>query len=192
MSATLVGPSPPEEINPTMRRLIAAAVTVTGALLLAGCSTDKTAASETAAATTSPGAATGESPAPASRTPAAGAKDAGDAALSGDTAAICNQAAKTGGQAAATFAQDLKLLIDAESAKDKAAVAQAQQKTTRDVQNYSYALKDMSKLVADPAVKKALADMAGSVDQLKGDVRKLDADDLGRLQGTLGKACGNG
>jgi len=173
-----------------MRRLMAAAA-ATAALLVAGCSTDKTdtaATAPTPAAGSSAGAATG-----ASAGASAGAKGAaGDAALSGNTKAICDQAAKTGGNAGATFAQDLKLLIDAESSKDKAAVAAAQQKTTRDVENYSYALQDMSKLTDDAALKKALATMSASVGKLKGDVRKIDAEELGRLQGTLDKACGNG
>jgi hypothetical protein len=169
-----------------MRRLAAAAVT--GVLLLTGCSAAKT----TAAGAPTPAVAAAPGTGSAGATPDASAAAAGDAALSGDTAAICDQAAKTGGNAGATFAQDLKLLIDAESAKNKAAVAAAQAKTTRDVENYSYALKDMSKLAADPAVKKALAAMGASVDKLKGDVRKIDAAELGKLQGTLSKACGNG
>jgi hypothetical protein len=171
-----------------MRRLAAAAVT--GVLLLTGCSAARTTAGTGAAPTPAVAAAPGASS--AGVTPDASAAAAGDAALSGNTAAICDQATKTGGNAAATFAQDLKLLIDAESAKNKAAVAAAQAKTTRDVENYSYALKDMSKLAADPAVKKALAAMGASVDKLKGDVRKIDATELGRLQATLSKACGNG
>jgi len=171
-----------------MRRIVAAAA-VTGALLLTGCSADKTAGTG-AAGTPTPavGPAAGSS---ASNGAAPGAS-AGDAALSGNTRAICDQAATTGTNAAATFAQDLKLLIDAESAKDKAAISAAQQKTTRDVENYAYALQDMSNLVADPAVKKALAEMSKSVEQLKGDVRKVDAQELGRLEGQLSKACGNG
>jgi hypothetical protein len=180
-----------------MRRLMAAAA-VTAALLLTGCSTDKTAAGDASAAPTPAGTAapavTG-APGATSATGTArtdGDKAKGDAALSGNTAALCSQAVRTGGQAAAAFAQDLKLLIDAESARNKAAVAEAKAKTTRDVENYEYALKDMSKLAADPAVKQALAEMSASVDRLKGDVRKIDADELGRLQGTLGKACGNG
>jgi hypothetical protein len=173
-----------------MRRLMAAAA-VTAALLVAGCSTDKTATADAAA--TAPTPAAGSS-AGATTGASAGAKGAaaGDAALSGNTKAICDQAAKTGGNAGATFAQDLKLLIDAESSKDKAAVTGAQQKTTRDVENYAYALQDMSKLTSDPALKKALASMSASVAKFKGDVRKIDAEELGRLQGTLDKACGNG
>jgi hypothetical protein len=170
-----------------MRRLVAAAavtaaLSVTG-LLVSGCSQDATTTTD-AAATPAVGAS-----ATASGAPAAGAA-AGDAALSGNTAAICLQAQKTGGNAAANFSQDLKLLIDAESAKDPAQVANAKAKTTRDVENYGYALKDLSKLVDDPAVKKGLAEMSASVGKLKGDVRKFDAAELAKLQGTLAKACG--
>jgi hypothetical protein len=172
-----------------MRRLLAAAV-ATGALLLAGCSTDPDAPSAipTAAATSAGSAAPGA--ADASAPAGVAARNAGDAALAGNTAAICTQAAKTGGQFAATFAYDLKLLIDAESAKDKDSAAKAEQKTNRDVENYSYALTDLSKLVADPKVKQALAAMGKQVTALKGDVRKLDDSKLQELGGTLDKACG--
>ncbi len=154
-----------------MRRLIAAAA-VSGVLLVSGCSSDaKTTAGADAAATPAVGASAG----------AAGVQDAAaaDAALSGNTAAICLQAQKTGGNAASNFAQDLKLLIDAESAKDKAAAEAAKSKTSRDMSNYSSALKDMSAQVSDTTVKKTLAGMAASVDALKGDVRKLDEAELG-------------
>jgi len=176
-----------------MRRLIAAAA-VTGALLLAGCSADKTAPAGTAVAPApAAGAPAGSAPAgAAASSSAAAAASAGDAALAGNTAAICAQASTTGENAAATFAQDLALLLDAESAKDKAATSAAQAKASRDVENYAYALRDMSKLVADPAVKATLASMSTSVEKLKGDIRKIDAAELGRLAGTLGKACGNG
>jgi hypothetical protein len=114
---------------------------------------------------------------------------AGDAALAGNTDAICDQAAKTGGEFAATFAQDLKLLIDAESAQDNAQAAKVKAKTSRDVDNYAFALADMSKLAADPALKRALADMSQQVSVLKGDVRKLDAKKLAALRTTLDSAC---
>jgi hypothetical protein len=120
--------------------------------------------------------------------PAAG-PSAGDAALAGNTDAICDQAAKTGGEFAATFAQDLKLLIDAESAQDNAQAAKVKAKTSRDVDNYAFALADMSKLAADPALKRALADMSQQVSVLKGDVRKLDAKKLAALRTTLDSAC---
>nr|BFE75905.1 hypothetical protein GCM10020092_092060 [Actinoplanes digitatis] len=68
----------------------------------------------------------------------------------------------------------------------------AKQKTARDVENYSFALKDMSKLAADPKLKAALADMGSQVTALKGDVRKVDSEQLTKLQKTLDKACGNG
>jgi len=172
-----------------MRRLIAAAV-ASGVLLVAGCSSDKAATPAPAAA---PDPATSSNAGPGSSAGTGKASGAaGDAALSANTSAICDQAAKTGGNAASNFAQDVKLLIDAESAKNKAAVAAAKEKTTRDVENYSFALQDMSKLVADPAVKKALAEMSESVAALKGDVRKIDAAELGKLQGSLDKACGKG
>jgi hypothetical protein len=171
-----------------MRRLLC----VTAFLLLsAGCSAEEpagtpaaqTPAASAAAGPATSGAATGSASGPAS-------PGSGDAALSGNSAAICQQAAKTGADAAKNFAQDVKLLIDAQSAQNADQVAKAQAKTARDVQNYSYALTDMSKLASEPALKAALADMGKQVTALKGDVMKIDAGQLTRLQETLDRACG--
>ena len=174
-----------------MRRLLYLTA-VTGTLLLgAGCSSDEPAGTTAAPAPVTSGAtapATGDGA--TTSAPAAGGAS-GDGALSGNTDAICQQAAKTGGDSAKNFAEDLKLLIDAETAKDADQVAKAKAKTTRDVENYSFALTDMSKLAADPALKAALADMGKQVKALKGDVRKLDAAQLTKLQETLDKACGS-
>jgi hypothetical protein len=174
-----------------MRRLLCATA-LSGALLLsgAGCSADEPdgAAVGPAPAASGP-AATGGGAATSTSAPATSG-GSGDAALSGNSDAICQQAAKTGGDSAKNFAEDLKLLIDAESAQDADQVAKAKAKTTRDVENYSFALTDMSKLAADPALKAALADMGKQVKALKGDVRKLDAARLTKLQETLDKACG--
>ena len=177
-----------------MRRLLCAtALSGTVLLLGSGCSADEpgpTAAPPPAASAATPttsGGATASAPAAKG-----GAGDAGDAALSGNSDAICQQAAKTSGDAARNFAQDLKLLIDAESAKDADQVAKAKAKTSRDVENYSYALTDMAQLAADPALKTALADMGKQVKALEGDVRKLDAAQLTKLRDTLDKACGKG
>ncbi|MFI7597329.1 hypothetical protein [Actinoplanes sp. NPDC049681] len=170
-----------------MRRLLCLTA-LSGALLLGACSTDKTADTATPATAApvlpTPGVSGG--PAPAGSTDAG----AGDAALRGNTGAICSQAAKTGGDAARNFAQDLKLLIDAESAQDRDAVAKAKEKTSRDVENYSFALADMAKLASEPELKEALTAMSKQVSALKGDVRKLDPAKLGGLQETLAKACG--
>ena len=163
-----------------MRRLLAA-VAATGALLLAGCSTAPDAPTVSAASEAAP--------VPTAAASVAG-KNAGDAALAGNTAAICTQAAKTGGQFAALFAYDHKVLTDAESAKDKDLAGKARQKATRDVENYAYALTDMSKLVADPTVKKALAAMGKQVTALKGDLSKIDDGKRQELGATLDQACG--
>ncbi|MEU8231387.1 hypothetical protein AB0C12_17475 [Actinoplanes sp. NPDC048967] len=176
-----------------MRRLLCATA-VSGAFLLsgAGCSADDPAATTAAPAPATSGAA---APAASGGTTGSAAPSAspqsGDAALSGNSSAICQQAAKTGGDAAKNFAQDLKLLIDAQSAQDADQVAKAKAKTTRDVENYSYALTDMSKLASEPALKAALADMGKQVTALKGDVTKIDAAQLTKLQETLDKACGS-
>ena len=114
----------------------------------------------------------------------------GDAALSGDTRAICEQAARTGADFAATFAANVKLQIEAASSGEPGAVQQAEQKATHDVQNYSYALTDMAKLAADPALKKALNEMGERVTGLEGDVAAIDEKELAGLRTTLDEACG--
>ncbi|GAA2600100.1 hypothetical protein GCM10010435_94400 [Winogradskya consettensis] len=175
-----------------MRRLLCVTA-LSGALLLGACSSSSSdSAAAPAQADASPSAGVVSSaPEATSATSAAASSSGGDAALKGDTAAICTQAAKTGGEAARNFAADVKLLIDAQSAQDADAVTKAKEKTTRDVENYSYALADMAKLTSDPALKRALTAMGKQVSTLKGDVRKLDAEKLAGLQETLSKACGN-
>ncbi|RSM51088.1 hypothetical protein DMB66_42680 [Actinoplanes sp. ATCC 53533] len=177
----------------SMRRLLCATA-VSGALLLlgAGCSSDDQAGTTAAPAPLASGAsAPAVGGATTSSAPAAG-PGPGDVALAGNSDAICQQAAKTGADAAGTFAEDLKLRIDAESAQDADQVAKAKAKTTRDVENYAYALTDMSKLASEPALKAALADMGKQVATLRGDVLKMDAALLTKLRGTLDKACGKG
>lgn len=177
-----------------MRSLSGAAVLAAVLLLSAGCSADEpagVAAQTPSVAAAAPGASGAAPQASGDTGPDAGGPDAGDAALAGNTRAICAQAAKTGGDFAATFAEDLKLLIDASSAKDPDLAAKVEQKTARDVQNYSFALTDLSKLASDRAVSKALADMGRQVTELKGDVRKLDERKLDALRATLDKACGS-
>lgn len=174
-----------------MRRLLCATA-LSGALLLsgAGCSTDEPDGAAVGPAPAASGAGPATSGGVTSTSAPATSAGSGDAALSGNTDAICQQAAKTGGDSAKNFAEDLKLLIDAETAKDADQVAKAKAKTTRDVENYSFALTDMSKLASDPTLKAALADMGKQVKALKGDVRKLDAAKFSKLQETLEKACG--
>jgi hypothetical protein len=176
-----------------MRRFAAAALT--GLFLVAGCSTDPDAGGTAVAPAPAPGASvTASAPAPGASADATSRQSTGarggDAALSGDTGAICTQAVRIGADFARTFAGNLKLRIDAASSGDPAAVRQAEQKSARDVQNYSYALNDLSKLAADPAVKRALADMSKQVNALNGDVRELDEKKLAGLRTTLDKACG--
>jgi hypothetical protein len=194
-----------------MRRLLLAAAIGAVVLGAAGCSTDQTpsagvtpqAGVPAGAGATLPGAVLpgaslpgaslpggASAPANGSKPGGAAGANAGDAALAGNTQAICNQAAKTGGQFGSMFAQDVKLLIDAESAKDQDLSGKVKQKTARDVENYSFALNDMSKLAADPTVKQALADMSKQMTALKGDVRKIDDKKLDQLRATLDKACG--
>ena len=114
-----------------------------------------------------------------------------DAALSKDTKAICDQADRTGKTFGDTFIADLKMQLDAKS-KSAQARAEAKQKISQDVSNYSYALADMAKLAADPKLKTALKQMSNHVTAFAGDVSKINADKMSQLSDTLDKACGRG
>jgi hypothetical protein len=170
-----------------MRRI--AALVILGAL--GGCSGTSSPAGVTptptpAAGASAPGvAAQGTTVDPS----AASAASAAESALTGNTKAICEQAARTSASFGETFIADLRLQIDA-PAKGGHAKTQADQKVTRDVQNYSYALADMAKLTTDAALKKALNQMSAQVMALKGDVTKINADKMSELSATLDKACG--
>jgi hypothetical protein len=159
-----------------------------GLLLLTGCSSGDDPAGDAAASAPAVGHG-GSAVAPTPVDPAAAAS--ADAALGGNTKAICDQAARASAGFGETFIADLRLQIDAAS-KGGAAKTQAQQKISRDVQNYSYALADMAKLTTDPALKKALTRMSKEVTALKGDVTKINAEKMSALTATLDKACGKG
>jgi hypothetical protein len=169
-----------------MRRLWATAASGAVLLLSAGCSTEPaaTGAPTPAVVPATPAAPTGAS------TGASAGPNAGDVALAGNTPAICSQAAKVSGQAAATFAADLKQLVDASTAKDKNLAATAKAKVQHDVEGWSYALGDLANLVADAKVKKALGDMSAAIGKLKGDVEKIDEATLTSLRQQLDQACG--
>jgi hypothetical protein len=172
-----------------MRRLWATAASGAIILLSAGCTTEP-ATTTTGAPTPAVGVVTPATPAtPAPGTSVQASDPAGDKALAGNTPAICSQAAKTSGDAAARLAQNLKSEADAASSKDKLLVEKAQQQTQRDVQNWGSALTDLSGLVADATVKKALGAMGKEITQLKGDAKKLDAAKITSLQKTLTDAC---
>ncbi|MDI6098286.1 hypothetical protein QLQ12_06680 [Actinoplanes sp. NEAU-A12] len=129
--------------------------------------------------------------APAVTRSAATAEKPTDTALGADTEAICAQASRTSSEFGKTFAEDYQLLTRAaaEGAQEK---AKAQEKVTRDLQSFSYALLDMSKLVSDPKVKEALAAMGAQVTALKGDIGQVDDKKLADLHDVLDKACGRG
>ncbi len=170
-----------------MRRLWATAASGAVILLSAGCSTGPAAPAAAPAAPTPSVAA----PAPSASSAAGStAPDQGDAALAGNSEAICAQANRVSSQAAATFAENLRVLVEAATAKDAARLQQAKAKTDRDVQSWAYALKDMSELASDAKLKKALADMSTQVTTFKGDVEKIDEAKLVKLHETLDKACG--
>lgn len=157
-----------------MRNTLMAATALGLLLASAACSADDQAATPAAAPSVDPKAAA-----------------SADAALSQDTKAICDQAGRTGATFGATFIADLKLQLDAKN-KGAQAQAEAKQKISQDVSNYSYALADMSKLASDPTLKTALKQMSDQVTAFSGDVAKINADKMSQLSDTLDKACGKG
>jgi hypothetical protein len=171
-------------------RTVLLAVAGLSALLLTGCSADQPEASAPAGAPSAAGVSVPEGGAPASGgvdAPAGPDAAAGDAALSEDSEAICEQATRTSTGFGKTFAENLQLIS---SATDKPARKQAKAKATRDVQNFSFALLDMSQLASEPELKKALGAMGAEVKALSGDLDKIDDKKLAKLQATLDKACG--
>lgn len=165
-------------------RIPALAVVAISAVLLTGCSGGDEPASPAAQAPTP--AVAGGSAVAAEQT-----EKPTDTALSEDTEAICAQASRTSNDFGKTFAEDYQLLIKA-AAEGKESKARAQEKVTRDLESFSFALLDMSKLAADPAVKKALGAMGAQVTALKGDVSKINDKKLAELHAVLDKACGRG
>jgi hypothetical protein len=164
-----------------MRRI--AALVILGAL--GGCSGASSPAGVTPNRTPDAGASAPDMAAPGTTVDPSTA----ESALTGNTKAICEQAARTSSSFGETFIADLRLQIDA-AAKGGNAKTQADQKVTRDVQNYSYALADMAKLTTDAGLKKALNEMSAQVMALKGDVTKINADKMSELSATLDRACG--
>jgi hypothetical protein len=171
-----------------MRRLWATAVSGAIILLSAGCTTEP--AATTGAPTPAVGAVTEATPAPG--VTAQASDPAGDAALASNTGAICKQAAKTSGDAAKMLEQNRKLVADAASAKDKFLVQKVTEKAERDVQNWGFALTDMSRLVADTEVKKALGEVGAEISKIKGDFKKIDDAKVASLRKAVDKACGKG
>ncbi|GAA2690996.1 hypothetical protein [Actinoplanes palleronii] len=175
-----------------MRRHLAAAAALSFALLAAGCSGDAqestTAAPTPVTSAPAAGSADG-SAAPAVSAPTAAAGAAGDAALSKDTDAICAQAARTSTSFGTNFAADYQVLRAA-GKQGAEAKSRAAEKVDRTVDGYAFALLDMSKLAADPTVKKALAAMGAQVTALKSDLGKIDDEKLSELHAKLDKACG--
>jgi ABC-type transport system substrate-binding protein len=177
-----------------MRRPLAATAALATLFLAAACSdgpASSTAAAPPAAATptSAASAASGGATEPAAVDPVVAAS--ADAALAGNTKAICAQAGRTSATFGDAFIADLKLQIDS-AGKGADAVAQARQKVQRDVLNYSYALSDMAKLSADPALKRTLTAMSRQVTSFAGDVKKINATGMSQLTTTLDKACGKG
>jgi protein involved in temperature-dependent protein secretion len=111
-------------------------------------------------------------------------------ALAGNTGAICNQATKVGAQAVTQYSLNKKNLTAAKKAKDADLATKAKAQAKRDVQNWAFALKDLSSLVADTTVKKALAEASTQVTKLNGDIEKINGSTFTSVQAKVDKACG--
>jgi hypothetical protein len=163
-----------------MRRLLATAASGAVLLLGAGCSTEPTAAP----APTVAGAAAASTAAPG----ASAGPNAGDAALAANTPAICNEAKKVSGAGVANIANGKKEIADA--AKSNAdAKARAQELAEHAVDQWSYALGDLGKTVADAQVKKDLTSISAEVAKLKATVAKVDDAKVAALSKKVETAC---
>lgn len=173
-----------------MRR-VAVLMTLPFLAVAAGCTVDDAGTGPTpAAGGGSPAAPVGGSAvAPASVDPSVAA--AGDKALSGNTKAICDQAARAGTSFGETFIADLKLQIEA-AHQGAAAKSQAQEKIDRDVSSYSSALAGMAALTDDALLKSTLTDMSKQVNALKGDITKINPEQISAITARLDHACGKG
>jgi hypothetical protein len=179
-----------------MRRLWATAASGAVLMLSASCSADPP-ATGTATPAVPPASVAASAPgapgAPGASAGASGvAPNPGDVALAGNTAAICEQATKVGAQAVTLYGQNKKILADAMTAKDSDLAGKAKAKAQRDMQNWAFALTDLSRLVADTTVKKALAAASTQVTKLRTDIGKINAKDFAAVQAKLDKACGKG
>ncbi len=178
-----------------MRRLLAA--TVSGVILVsgAGCSADAGNTAPGAPVTSTAGSAVGGSPAaPAASRGASAAPgtsgravDSGDAVLAANAGQLCVQARMVSGTAVSEFPHLQKEL--------KAATTGQQKKLTGDrirqtVGNWSFALNNLSRLVADPGLKKAFGAAGESARRLgAGDPAKITQDQLVAVQKDIDKAC---
>jgi len=168
-----------------MRTPVLAVAAISAVLLAVGCSAGAEPAAQAPATATVDAARQGEKPTDAAQQ----SEKPTDAALSADTEAICDQASRTSTAFGKTVV-DNRVLLTRAGEESKEARAKVQEKVARDVQSFSYALLDMSKLAADAEVKKALATLGAQVAAVKGDITKLDDKRLTALHGTLDTACG--
>jgi len=173
-----------------MRR-VAVLMTLPFLAVAAGCTVDDAGTAPTPAIGGGSAAAPvgGSAVPPASVDPSVAA--AGDKALSGNTKAICDQAARAGTSFGETFIADLKLQIEA-AHQGAAAKSQAQEKIDRDVSSYSSALAGMAKLTDDALLKSTLTDMSKQVNALKGDITKINPEQISAITARLDHACGKG
>jgi hypothetical protein len=156
---------------------MAALAVLSTLLLAAGCSGDDAGP-----------AATGSSAAAAPASAGASGAAPPGSGFSGHDEQVCDQATLASTDFGEVFLNDLQLRIDA-GGKGAAEKAQAQQKITRDVQEYTSSLAGLAKIATDPALQKALTRMSKEATALKGDVAKIDTDKLSELSDTLDKAC---
>jgi hypothetical protein len=183
-----------------MRRLLVAAASGAVLLLGAGCSTDKSGDAAPApglTATARPAAptVTGGSGAPgaAPATTDAGGKavSPGDAALAANTDAICKQATTVSSESVAAFASESKQLAAAKKAADPVAAQRTTAQVQRRLQSWSYALRSLSELTSDAALKKSFGTLGGKVEKLSQakDPATVKQSELRAVRDDVAKAC---
>jgi hypothetical protein len=68
-------------------------------------------------------------------------------------------------------------------------VHRTEEKLRNDVEGWSFALADLSRLVADPTLKRELAAASKDVASLKGDVHKINNARVAALRAQVEKVC---
>ena len=139
-------------------------------------------------ATPAPGAAV---PTPTVTAPAPVTPPTRGATLSADTRAVCGQASRVRTAFGKTFIADLKAQQDA-ATKGPQAQAAAKRQLAQDVTGYARTLTALAGQADDAALKKALTLMSRQVPTLRGDLAKIDAQELSTLTAAIAEACGQG
>ncbi|MEH0844406.1 hypothetical protein V6U81_18660 [Micromonospora sp. CPCC 205711] len=163
-----------------MRRLLAA--TVVTAVLLTGCSDDRT----------------GDTPGRASSAPPLGASalptvvpsvPVSGSPAGGNGPRICAEAEQASSTAVRTYVEELGKMIAAVGANDSTGAETARKRAEAALTTWRTTLRGEAARATDPQLKTLLADLATEVGMLGTDVESIDETELDRLQQRLDQLC---